>query len=147
MAKNQVKRTPRMIRRTASIALVLLLGTAFPGCGDEEPSEVVSYTDSAGRSCTVDLWDITLTAMCDVDPSTIISCEGGQEPALVLHNDYDFDTMISTRQSCTACVDHANHQTYIGTCANVECTTDDDCLNSEGEVTPYTCGSGICTRS
>lgn len=138
-----------MMRRVGSSALLvlvsLLVGGAVAGCGGDEPSEVVSYTDNAGRSCTIDLAEISRTATCDVDPSTLVSCEG-TEAAIVLSDDYDFDTMIYTRESCTACVDREAHQTLIVDCATVDCTTDDDCLNRDGDLHPFACSSGVCRR-
>lgn len=127
-------------------AAVLSLAAALVGCEEEDPSEVQSYTDSAGRSCTVDLADISLTATCDADASAIVTCEAGQEAGFVLSDDYDFDTMISTRRSCAACIDRAARQTFVGPCATVECTTDDDCLNRDGDVRPFECSGGTCFR-
>lgn len=129
--------------RAALAALVSAV--AIAGCEGGD-SEVASYTDAAGRSCTVDLSDISLTATCDVDPSTLVSCGGTNEPAFVLSDDYDFDTMIYTRESCTACVDREAHQTLIVDCATVDCTTDDDCLNRDGDLHPFACSSGVCRR-
>lgn len=126
-------------------AAALLLGGAFAGCEGGGPSEVVSYTDSAGRSCTVDLADISRTATCDAEPG--LTCPDGQEAAFVLSDDYDFDTMIYTRESCTACIDRAAHETFIDSCVTVECATDDDCLNRDGDIVPYACAGGVCTRS
>ncbi|MBX3273691.1 MAG: hypothetical protein KF729_25730 [Sandaracinaceae bacterium] len=117
------------------------------GCETDEPTDVQSYTDSAGRSCSVDLADITLVASCDADPGALVSCEVGQEPAFVLHDDYDFDTMITTRRSCPACIDRAARMTYVASsCATVQCTADADCLNRDGDVRPFPCAAGICTR-
>lgn len=124
----------------AAAALFLAMGIA--GCGE---GDVRSYTDSAGRSCTVDLADISLTATCDVDASTLITCSGGQEAAITVYEDYDFDTMIYTLESCPACVDAASHTSNIGDgCATVECTTDDDCLNQDGTTRPFVCTGGVC---
>lgn len=103
---------------------------------------VVSYVDSAGRSCTVDTYDISATASCDVDPSALVTCEAGHEPAIVVDQDYDFETMIWTLRSCGACVDRAERMTYLGvgdTCANVTCETDADCVYER-----FTCESGTC---
>lgn len=124
----------------------LIASVAWAGCEEEgPPSEVVSYTDTAGRSCTVDLAEISRTATCDAEP--ISTCSGGQEGGFVLHDSYDFDTEITTRQSCTACIDREASTTFIGECANVECTTDADCLNRDGDVRPFVCTSGTCLRS
>jgi hypothetical protein len=133
-----------MVRATAIASLALL--TVMAGCEEGQPSEVQSYTDTAGRSCTVDLADISLTATCDADPSALAMCTGGQEAGFVMSDDYDFETMISTRRSCAACIDRAARETYIGECANVECTTDADCLNRDGDVRPFECSSGTCLR-
>ncbi|MGE0791349.1 MAG: hypothetical protein AB7S26_37085 [Sandaracinaceae bacterium] len=122
-------------RMVAALAALL----ALPACEEGEPADVRPYTDSAGRSCNVDLNDISGTAMCDVDASTLISCDGAQEPGIVTQDDFDFDTMIWTLESCTGCIDRAAHQTFIGDCANIECTLDADCLYLQ-----YTCRGGIC---
>lgn len=139
-----------LVRRSIPCGLAgaaVLLATMLAGCETEGPSDVRSYTDSAGRSCTVDISDISLTATCDADPSALVSCEADQEPAFVVNQDYDFDTRIYTLRSCAACVDRAAQTTYVGdACATVECTTDDDCLNHEGSSNPYTCTGGICTN-
>ncbi len=127
----------------ASVAL--LLAPALAGCEGEGYSEVRSYVDSAGRSCTVDLADISLTATCDADPAAAITCDGGREAAFVLYDDYDFDTMVTTRMSCPACIDREAHESYIGDpCATVSCETDDDCLNRDGDTHPLVCASGVC---
>ena len=88
----------------------------------------------------------TARRVATADASALVTCEAGQEPVFVLHDDYDFETMIYTRQSCTGCIDRAARMTYIGTCANVECTTDDDCLNRDGDVTPFACTGGTCLK-
>lgn len=132
------------VRWAATAALALLL--ALAGCEEGEPSEIQSYTDSAGRSCTVDLADISRTATCDADPSALVTCEAGREAGFVVSDDYDFDTMVSTRRSCAACIDRAARETLIGECATVECTTDDDCLNRDGDVRPFECSAGTCLR-
>ena len=138
----------RMMTRCAVALTALLLASALAACEEEGYSEVVSYTDSAGRSCTVDLADISLTATCDADPSAAITCEAGREAAFVLYDSYDFDTMIYTRESCPACVDRAAHETGIGDpCANVTCASDDDCLNRDGDTRPFACTGGICQRN
>jgi len=140
-------RAPRLFTRFAAALTALLLSAAYAGCEEGPPSEIQSYTDSAGRSCSVDLADISLTATCDADPSALVSCDSGQEPGFVLHDDYDFDTMIYTRRSCAACIDREAHQTFIGdSCATVECETDDDCLNRDGDVRPFACSSGVCLK-
>jgi hypothetical protein len=130
--------------RFSAVCAALVFSAAALGCEVDDGSDVQSYTDSAGRSCTVDLGDISLTATCDADASGLIACDTG-EPGFVLYDDYDFETMISTRESCTACIDRAAHMTYIGdSCATVECATDLDCLNREGDVRPFVCTGGIC---
>lgn len=147
MTTNERIRARRTIMGCAALT-ALVLCAALAGCEGGEPADVQSYTDSAGRSCSVDLADISLTATCDADPTALVSCEAGQEAAFVLYDDYDFDTMIYTRQSCAACVDRASHQTFVSdSCATVECTTDDDCLNRDGDTRPFACSSGICLRS
>jgi hypothetical protein len=122
------------------VAIVsLVLAGAIAGCEGDDAAVIESYVDSAGRSCTVDLHDISQTATCDVAPTA--TCEAGQEPAIVVDDDYDFETMIYTLESCEACVDREERMTYIGfdACANVTCETDDDCLYDR-----YTCTGGIC---
>lgn len=128
--------------RWAAIALLAVL----IGCEETEPSDVQSYTDSAGRSCTVDLAEISRTATCDADPTMLTTCTDDQEAAFVVHDDYDFDTMVSTRRSCVACINRAARETLIGACATVECTADADCLNRDGDVRPFECSSGTCVR-
>lgn len=145
MTNERGTRARRTILRVGAVLAALVASAAWAGCEGGQPSEVVSYTDTAGRSCTVDLSDISLTATCDAEP--ISTCPAGQEGGFVLHDDFDFDTDISTRQSCTACIDRAASMTFIGDCANVECTTDADCLNREGDVVPFVCTGGTCFRS
>lgn len=117
--------------------------SAVAGCEEGEPAMVVSYVDSAGRSCTVDVYDISQTASCDVDPSTLVTCEAGQEAAIVVNDDYDFETRIYTLESCAGCVDRAARMTYLSSdlCVNVTCETDADCIYER-----YTCQTGICRR-
>ena len=146
MTTTSVVRWSRSARWSAAVA-ALLLGAAYAGCEADGPSEVVSYTDSAGRSCSVDLADITLVASCDADPRASVSCEAGQEPVFVLHDDYDLDTMISIRRSCPACIDRAARMTFLSSsCATVQCRVDDDCLNRDGDVRPFPCVGGSCVR-
>lgn len=122
-----------------------LLGLA--ACEIDDGSEVVSYTDSAGRSCTVDLGDISLTATCDADPAEAIDCTAPATAQFVVYDSYDFDTMISIRQSCPACVNRDEMMSFIGDpCATVECATDADCLNREGDTNPFECSGGVCMR-
>lgn len=111
------------------------------GCAEEEPMEIRSYVDGAGRSCSVDVHDISGTAMCDADPSALVTCDVGQDPEFVLSDDYDFETEIWTLESCTGCVDREARETYIQDCVNVTCTTDADCVRDN-----YDCTSGICTH-
>lgn len=114
------------------IALAGLLGGALiGGCEVDDGAVIVSYVDSAGRSCTVDVHDITAAATCDVDPATLVTCEADQEPAIVVDSDYDFETEVWTLRSCGGCIDRAERTTYLGlgeTCATVTCETDADCV-------------------
>jgi hypothetical protein len=128
----------RAIQVTMALA-ALLLGNA--GCGSETHSEIRSYVDSAGRSCTTDVADISGTATCDADPVALTSCASGQEAAFVVNDDYDFDVEIWSLESCAGCVDRAAHQTFIasGTCSLISCETDEDCLHDN-----YMCMSGVC---
>lgn len=123
-------------------AVAMAVGSA--ACEEEEPSEIVSFTDSSGRSCTVDLHDISGTAICDADAAPLVSCEAGQEAAFSLGPSFDRDTMISTLQNCAACVDRAEMMTFVAseTCANVECAVDMDC-----PYNGYSCSAGgRCTQ-
>ena len=124
-------------------AVALTLVTAAPACESEEPTDIVSYTDSAGRSCTVDRADITEVATCDADPATLVTCEAGQEPVIVVHSSHDFETDVTTLQSCGACIDRAARMTFVAstTCANVDCALDMDCVYDV-----YTCTGGVCQR-
>lgn len=134
-------------RATDRVARVVLVVAAFAlasptfGCAGDDPHEIRPYTDSAGRSCNVDVADISSTATCDADPSALITCDTGQEASFVLSDDYDVDTTIWTLESCAGCIDRAAHQTFIGgtTCASVECDTDVDCVHDN-----YHCTSGFC---
>ena len=146
MTTNDPHRARRFLTRCAAALAALALAVAYGGCEEGPPSEIQSYTDGAGRSCSVDLAEITLEATCDADASALVTCQAGQEPVFVLHDDYDFDTMIYTRQSCTACIDREARMTYIGTCSNVECAADMDCLNRDGDVTPFACTGGVCMK-
>lgn len=130
-----------MTRATGWILVsVAIAGTSLGlGCGPEDRSDVRPYTDSAGRSCNVDLGDISQTATCDVDASTLITCETGREAGIVLDDDFDFDAEIWTLRSCTACIDRSARMTYIGDCATVDCVEDADCLK-----TSYSCRAGLC---
>jgi len=126
----------------ALVVLAMVCGALVAGCESDAPGMVVSYVDSAGRSCSVDVIDISATASYDVDPSTLVTCEAGQEPAMVTHSDHDFETMITTLRSCGACVDRAMRTTYIGlgeSCADVTCETDADCVYDR-----YACDGGVC---
>ncbi len=109
------------------------------GCGEEDASDVRPYTDTAGRSCNVDLEDISMTATCDVAPSSLISCEAEREAAIVVDDGYDSDTRIWTLRSCTACIDRPARRTYVGDCALVECVEDADCMKAN-----YMCRGGAC---
>lgn len=111
------------------------------GCADEEPVDIRPYTDSAGRSCNVDVHDVSGTATCDADASALITCDTGQDAEFVINDDYDFDVMIWTLESCTGCVDREARQTFIGVCANIECVSDTDCVRDN-----YMCNGGICTH-
>lgn len=121
------------------VSMALVGASLALGCGPEERMDVRPYTDSAGRSCNVDLEDISQTASCDVDPSTVVTCAGSEEPSFVLDDGFDFDTDIWTLRSCSACIDRPARMTYIRDCATVECVEDADCLK-----TPYTCRGGLC---
>ena len=127
-----------------AIALAgLLTGALIGGCEVDDGSMIVSYVDAAGRSCTVDVDDITGIASCDVDAATLITCEADQEPAMVIGSDHDFETGVWTLRSCAGCVDRAERTTYLGlgdTCAPVTCETDADCVYER-----YTCEEdGVC---
>ena len=143
MTKTIHRRGGRAHRRRARASWLaitaLALATALPGCADEAPSEVESYIDSAGRSCSVDLADISRTATCDAEPSW--SCNEGQEAAFILSDDYDFATGIWTQRSCGACIDRAERTSFVVSeaCANVSCETDADCLTER-----FTCMGGAC---
>ena len=122
----------------AALCLVLL---ALPACGEDEPTDIQSYVDSAGRSCTVDANDIRQAATCDADPAPIASCPAGQEASFVVGDDVDFETRVWTLENCVGCIDPAERTTYVtpGSCTNVTCETDDDCIYLR-----YTCMGGIC---
>ncbi len=121
-------------------ALALALALA-PGCAGDDPAEVHSYVDSAGRSCTVDVHDISGTATCDASASAAVTCAPGTEPVFVTNDDVDFETHIWTLESCAGCIDRPNHTTNISapTCANITCETDADCLGGN-----YRCMGGSC---
>lgn len=127
--------------RVSLMLTALFVVAIVPGCESEHPSEIHSYVDAAGRSCTVDIADISGTASCDVDASTLVTCEAGQEAEIVINDDYDFETRIWTLESCPACVDRAERTSFIASagCALVECDTDMDCMYER-----YTCQSGVC---
>lgn len=130
-------------RRLGLVVMAMAALVALPACEEEEGSDIVSYTDSAGRSCSVDLADVAEIATCDVDASALFTCEAGQDPEFTTNPDHDFDTGITTLESCGACVDRPAHMSFIvsDTCATIECEVDMDCL-----YLGYTCGGGRCTR-
>ncbi len=109
----------------------------FVACGGGEPeADIAEYTDALGRACKVDRNDISLTAECDVDPP--VTCEAGSEAAFALSGDLE-----GRLRNCGACVDAANHQTFIDgpSCAQVTCGADADCVESR-----YTCQAGLCAE-
>ena len=120
---------------------MLVLAAVQMGCESEDPAEIRSYTDSAGRSCTVDIHDISHTATCDADPAALADCAEGTEAAFTVSDDYDFETEIWTVESCAGCVNRAEMETYIvsESCAPVTCETDDDCVFQNPR-----CMGGIC---
>ena len=76
------------------LALTLPLAPLSGGCGGDDPAEVHSYVDSAGRSCTVDVHDISGTATCDASASAAVTCAAGTEPVFVTSDDVDADTPV-----------------------------------------------------
>lgn len=132
-----------LTRRAGQWVAVSMLALAglHMGCESDSPAEIRSFTDSAGRSCTVDLHDISHTSTCDVEAASLITCEGGDEAAFTVSDSYDFETEIWTVESCAGCVNRAEMETYIAseTCAPVTCDTDDDCVFQNPR-----CMGGIC---
>jgi hypothetical protein len=119
----------------------LVIGLA-PGCDDgSAPTEIHSYVDSTGRSCTVDANDITSVATCDVSASTILTCATGTEAVFVTNPAYDTMTHVWSLQSCAGCIDRTNHRTNIEatSCANITCVNASDCIESS-----YMCVAGVC---
>lgn len=129
-------RSSSFVLATLSIALLVL-----PACGGDDPTDVQSYIDGAGRSCTVDANDIVQAATCDADPAPIAGCSPSQEASFVVSDDVDFETHVWTLRSCVACLDRPAHMTYVtfGSCTNITCETDADCIYDR-----YTCMAGIC---
>ncbi|WP_236518932.1 hypothetical protein [Sandaracinus amylolyticus] len=71
-------------------------------------TDVRSYTDSAGRSCTVDRFDISYTATCDADPTSVVTCTDSPSCATV-DCETDLDC-LHDRYACTGgvCRDMTN---------------------------------------
>ena len=106
-------------------------------CGGSEPeADIAHYTDQLGRMCTVDRNDISLTADCDVDPPG--TCAAGLMAAFTVSADLD-----GKLRNCGACVDAANHQTFVDgmSCAQITCAADADCVQDR-----YTCQAGLCAE-
>jgi uncharacterized protein (DUF2126 family) len=126
---------PRLVALTFALALVA-------GCDSGgAAADIHSYVDSSGRSCTVDANDISGTATCNVNASTVVTCASGTDPVFTTNDDYDFMTHIWTLQSCGGCIDRPNHTTNIqaSSCAEITCMTNADCIHSS-----YMCTSGTC---
>jgi hypothetical protein len=132
-----------MVFRSARLVLVLAPMTLAlaPGCDGDSPTEIHSFVDSAGRSCTVDAHDISGTSTCDASPAPLVTCASGTDPVFVVNDDYDFMTHVWTLESCAGCIDRPNHTTNISapTCATITCTTNADCFHGS-----YTCMAGAC---
>jgi hypothetical protein len=132
-----------MVFRSARLVLVLapMALALAPGCDGDSPTEIHSFVDSAGRSCTVDAHDISGTSTCDVQASTVVTCSSGNEAAFTIDDDYDFMTHVWTLRNCGSCVDRPNHMTFVEapTCATITCTSNADCFHGS-----YTCMSGVC---
>jgi hypothetical protein len=115
----------------------LTVGLALaPGCDSGDPeTDIHSFMDAHGHSCTIDAHDISDVATCEVNASTLTTCSGGTEAVFVTNPDVNFTTHVWTLQNCLGCIDRPNHHTAIvmGSCANITCAADS-----------YHCTSGAC---
>lgn len=118
----------------ASLSLVV-------GCDGDDPSEVVSYVDSLGRSCSVDLADVRQISDCDVDPDTVVDCAEGNVPVFTPSGDIDPPEGTGALRNCGGCLDMEARTTFIirESCSNITCDADEDCVFDN-----YTCTGGIC---
>jgi hypothetical protein len=125
----------------ASLCLAALLTASVAGCSGDSPAQLHSFVDSSGRSCTVDLNDVSGTATCNINASTIVMCAAGTDPVFATNDSYDSMTHIWSMQNCGGCINRAMHTTLISspTCANITCMSNADCFESS-----FTCMSGSC---
>jgi hypothetical protein len=129
------------------VPLVLLVSALTLGglaaCDGDSETEIVSYLDAAGRSCTVDLFDIRGVATCDVDPATVVDCTEGNVAVFTHSPDRSPPDGTGALRNCGGCLNEAERTTYIDSpsCSPITCSSDEDCLFDS-----YGCSSGICTR-
>ena len=109
------------------------------GCGADASPGTRSFEDESGRSCTVDLQDISATAECDADPATIVVCAEGVDPCFAVSP----DVRNGVVRNCAACCNTAEHETSFlsDDCVPIVCAEDGDCPVRRGA-----CAGGVCTE-
>lgn len=136
-----LRHASRLLHALIVAALLPALALSLLACTEEdEPTDVVTLKAQNGRVCTVDRLEISGTATCDVEASTVVtSC--GDEGAVACFSTFP-DTDTGVQRLCGACCDNKSKQTFIvsDTCSPISCTTPKDCPSAAD-----TCTNGLCT--
>lgn len=132
----------RLLNALIIAALLPALVLSLLACTTEdEPTDVVTLKAQNGRVCTVDRLEISGTATCEVDASTVVSSCGDGGAVACFSTFPDTDTGV--QRLCGACCNSSTRQTSIvsDTCSAITCEAANDCPN-----TTDICDGGLCKR-